>query len=93
MNLMKFNKAEGKVLHFDLGNPRCEYRLREELIKSSPIEKDLGVPMSQECILAAWKANSIVSCIKRGGQQAGGNGCPHLLCCCEVSSGALCPSL
>lgn len=41
-NVMKFNKAKYKVLHFSWGNPRYVYRLREELIENSPEEKALA---------------------------------------------------
>ena len=41
-NLIKFNKAKCRVLHLSRGNPRYLYKLGEEILESSPTEKNLG---------------------------------------------------
>ncbi|KAJ7417178.1 hypothetical protein WISP_65802 [Willisornis vidua] len=54
-NHMKSNKGKYQIRHLGCGNPGCLYRLGNEMLESSAMERDLGVlvddkwNMSQQC--------------------------------------------
>mgnify|MGYP001854801538 CR=1 FL=1 len=68
---MRVNKAKHKVLHLGQGNTKYVFKLGKEILESSPAKKDLEVlfdkklNVSQQCVLAAWKANGILGSLRR----------------------------
>ncbi|KAJ7419758.1 hypothetical protein BTVI_24241 [Pitangus sulphuratus] len=74
---MKFNKTKCKVLHLDWGNHQYQYRMSDEWIQTSPVEKDWGIMVDEKLdmcwqwVLTAQKTDFILGCIgqNRCGQQ------------------------
>jgi len=70
-NLMRYHKGKCSVLHLGRNKPMHQYRLGADLLESSSVERDTGVllddtlTMSQQCALAAKKANGILGYIRR----------------------------
>ena len=68
---MQFNKNKCRVLYLGKNNPMHQYKLGVVLLKSSSVEKNVGVPVenkltvSQQCALVAKKANGILGCIRK----------------------------
>ncbi|PKU41026.1 rna-directed dna polymerase from mobile element jockey-like [Limosa lapponica baueri] len=71
VNLMKFYKAKCKVLHLGQGNSQYQHELGDEWIESSPVVKNVGLPVDEklvasgQCVFAPQKAYRILGCIKR----------------------------
>lgn len=59
-NFTKINKSMWKVLHLGQGSPRNEYRLGEEAIESSSVEKYFKVPVDKVLNLEStvWACSS-----------------------------------
>ncbi|PKU43821.1 pol- hypothetical protein [Limosa lapponica baueri] len=70
INGMEFIKNKYWTLRLGQKNTGYKYELGEEWLESSPAERDLGVLVdgklnrSQQCALAAKRANRILACIK-----------------------------
>ncbi|TRZ06006.1 hypothetical protein HGM15179_021102 [Zosterops borbonicus] len=67
---MKFNKGKFQILHLRQNNPGCVYRVGNERLESSAVERDLGVlidgklNMSQQCALVARRAIHVLGSIR-----------------------------
>jgi len=69
INGMRFNKSKCWILHLGQSNAGCKCKQGEEVLESSPAEKDLGAGQQQaqyesEFAPAAKRANCILGCIK-----------------------------
>jgi len=53
---MKFNKAKCKVVHLSEGNPQDQYRLEDEWIWNSPVEKDVRILVDEKLDMSWQRA-------------------------------------
>ncbi|KAK4816332.1 hypothetical protein QYF61_015016 [Mycteria americana] len=92
INGMKFNKSKCWILYLGQSKAGCKYKLGEEWLESSPAERDLGLSMSQQCALAAKRANRTLGCLKHSITIRSREGIiplysalvqPHLECCVQ----------
>lgn len=93
MSLVRFNEAKCKVLYLGWDILRYEYRLGEELIESSPAEKDYWSSWPKTLTRASSMFLQLGLHQKRDGQQGGRGDCSPPLFHCEVPYGVLPPGL
>ena len=66
---MKVDRNKCKVLHLGKRNQLHNYKMEDTWLSNTTSEKDLGIVvdhnMSQQCYVAAKKANAILGCINR----------------------------
>jgi len=68
---MLFNVDKCTVIHMGRNHLECEYKLGENIIRSSTKKKDLGVVIdktgkaSEQCMMAVKKANIMLGMIKK----------------------------
>ncbi|KAJ7402633.1 rna-directed dna polymerase from mobile element jockey-like [Pitangus sulphuratus] len=85
-NHMKFNKGKCWIRHLGWGNPGCRYRLGNERLESSALERDLGVLVDSKLNMSQQCPDSQEGQPCPGGHQAKhhqlvkGGDCPTLLC-------------
>ena len=85
------NKSKRKILHLGRDYSRYQYKLGAERTECRPAEKHLGVlvdgklNMSQQCALAAQKANCTLGCNKRSEASTLREDSAPLLCAGEAS--------
>ncbi|KAJ7407526.1 hypothetical protein WISP_125912 [Willisornis vidua] len=85
-NHMKFKKVKCWLLHLGWGNPGCMYRLENEMLESSAMERNLGVlangklKLSQQCLGSQEGQPCPGGHQTKHCQQVEGEDCPALLC-------------
>ena len=68
---MRFNKGKCRVLHLGRNNCMHQYRLGDDLLEMSSVDKDLGIlvgnrlAMNQQSALVVKKASGILAYIKK----------------------------
>ena len=94
-NLMRFNKAKCSVLHLGQGNPRYLYKLEEDLLESSPVQKDLAVLVDEKLDMSQPRRPTVFwAALKKGvASREREVIVPPSLSSCEAPSGVLCPGL
>lgn len=91
-NHIKFTMSKCYIRHLGQGNPGYTHRLGDKKLESNPSKKDVGVlpdGKSNQCALAAQRANRTLRGTRPSAAMCKGRGCPALLCAGAASHPAL----